>query len=280
MLTDYYILTSKTKLWKPTKEECRSWRGNFCGIPLNLPYAPNGILFTPGYVIYNDETRKRIRDAYKELGHTHFPLNLTNHSTIYHDFYPGWDDHLINTYLKELLRDHIIPVGFVMGDQDTGVSTYADPDLVPIVSSKWEDPAPIRNLAHDQYNNFDKVRAAFPNSLQYWHNPAYQGAPYIGTKDEKNNLVWQFMVNECGIQGLMNQGTAWKNEANDSVNRLNDFIYRLEQGNNGYPKCDIVDFEETAYYMFDMSGNYNQALKWTDKIRRNIMAPIQGYCNG
>ena len=99
----------------------RKWKGNLTpdlGFDLQYgPRTPNGrtIFWTPSYVVYDTDTRKRIRDAYRNaLGFTHFPLNLTNHSTIYRDWYPQWDDSFINTYLEELMRDGMIPVGYTI----------------------------------------------------------------------------------------------------------------------------------------------------------------------
>lgn len=272
----------------PPIDAIRTWKGNLTPyLGWDLPYGPNGVFWTPGYVAYDESTRKRIRDAYRGMGFTHLPMNLTNHSTIYRDFYPHWDDSLINTYLTELLKDEIIPVGYTMGDQDTTVNCKADPSLVPIALGKWEDPTPLKKPAMDSDNRFYLVKEKYPNSVIYWHNPPYQGAPYVDYADWGlpegdsgiNAKVWHFMVDECKVQGLMFQGQAWNNDAQDSINSLGDFALRLGTGHHGWPIADLVDYEETAYYLFNMGGNQEQALAWTKKIR-NTVSPLNGFCNG
>lgn len=273
-------------IW-PSIDKLREFSGNLCGLPLNLQYAPNGILFTPAYVVYDDATRDKIRKSYRDQGWTHFPLNLTNHSSIYRNYYPSWDDALINKYLTELLSSELIPVGFVMGDQDKEVNTHADNDLVPIVVPKWEDSAPIKRPAMDNDNTFYLVKNVFPESLLYWHNPPYQGAPYVEYHDwglspgdsTVNAKVWHYMVDICDVQGLLFQGKAWENDAKDSISVLTDFKNRLKDGVSGWPLADLVDFEETAYYMFNENGNYNQALQMSQKVRRNVWE-LNGFCNG
>jgi len=301
--SDYHINATRTTvgIWEsfetiyldkpawPPIEKLKNWRGQFCALPMNLPYSPNGILFTPGYVVYDEDTRYRIRQVYKESGWTHFPLNLTNHSSIYRDHYPDWDDSNINTYLTELLKDGIIPVGYTMGDSDKVINCKADPSLVPIALGRWEDSAPLVKPALDENNTFHLVRQKYPDSLIYWHNPPYQGAPFVSYADWGlpnndpgiNAKVWRYMVHECGVTGLMFQGKAWENDAQDSIGVLQSFTERLRHGVNGWPIADVIDYEETAYYMFNMGGDYDQAVRWTEKIRNAQGVECNaGYCNG
>jgi len=275
-------------VWPP-HDKLKAWRGQFCALPMDLPYGPNGILFTPGYVVYDSETRARIRATYLEHGWTHFPLNLTNHSSIYRNYYPDWDDSNINTYLTELLKDGIIPVGYTMGDSDRVVNCKADRSLVPIALGRWEDAAPLVKPALDENNTFHLVKEKYPDALIYWHNPPYQGAPYVSYADWElpqddpgiNAKVWRYMVNECGVQGLMFQGKAWEKDAQDSIGVLQSFTERLRHGINGWPIADLIDYEETAYYMFNMNGSYEQAVAWTSKIQSAPGVECNaGFCNG
>jgi hypothetical protein len=272
-----------------TEEEIRDWQGNLCGLPLGLDYSPNGILFTPSYVIYPDDVRDRIRKTYRDNGWRHFPINLTNHSPIYRDVFPDWDDSLINQYLTELLNEGLIPVGYSMGDNDTVINCKAEADLVPIALGKWEDAKPLVKPELDARNTFHLVRERFPKSIIYWHNPPYQGAPFVEYSDWGlpqddpgiNAKVWQYMVHECGVRGLMFQGKAWEKEGSDSISTLRSFIDRLGYGQNGWPApVDIIDYEETAYYMFNMNGSYSKALDMTKKIRDTFGSELQGYGNG
>ena len=281
--------------YKPNEDEIRMWKCNLTpDLGFNLqygPHTPNGhtIFWTPSYVVYDDSTRERIRKAYRDLGFTHFPLNLTNHSTLYRDYYPNWDDTLINKYLEELLSAHLIPGGFCMGDEDTTVNCHADPSLVSWVVGRWEDAAPIKRPALDNDNYFWLVHQAFPNSRLYWHNPPYQGAPFVeydewnSPQDDPgiNAKVWNYMIHDSFVQGFLFQGKAWENDANDSIEVLRSFVERLGHGVSGWPNpVDIVDYEETAYYLFNEGGNQEQALEWTKKIRDYWGSELKGYGNG
>lgn len=286
-MSAYLLLDTAAQTW-PSEDVLRAFRGNLVArLSVELPYAPHGLLFTPAYVVYDAPTRHQIREAYKAQGWTHFPLNLTNHSPIYRDVYPWWDDSLINDYLTELLADGLIPVGFAMGDQDSVVRCKASPDLVPIVIPKWEDAEPLRRPALDADNTFHLVKQQYPRSLLYWHNPPYQGAPFVDYAEWGlpqgdpgiNAKVWRYMVNECGVQGLLFQGKAWEHDANDSISVLNSFRERLKHGVSGWPIADLVDYEETAYYLFNMNGSSAQALAWTEKIRESV-GELDGYGNG
>lgn len=288
MISSAYLLLSQSAPVWPSKDVLRAFRGNLVAkLSFSLPYAPHGLLFTPGYVTYDEPTRRRIREEYKQNGWTHFPLNLTNHSTIYRNYYPQWSDDRINDYLIELLTDGLIPVGYVMGDHDTVVNCKADPELVPIVVPKWEDEKPLKRPALDADNTFHLVRQKYPKSLLYWHNPPYQGAPFVEYADWGlpqgdpgiNAKVWRYMVHECGVQGLLFQGKAWEHDANDSISVLNSFRERLKHGVSGWPIADLVDYEETAFYLFNMNGSNEQALAWTQKIRSSV-GELNGFGNG
>jgi hypothetical protein len=256
----------------PTEAQLRNFSGNLCGMffpGLQYPLIRPGLLFTPGYVVENDFNRARILDQYEG---SHFVVNLTNHSTIYRDYYPNWDDTLINKYLTEILKAGKLPVGVVMGDRDKEVQTNADPSLVSIVLPKWEDATPFTGV-----NTFKLVKNAFPNSLMAWHNPPNQDAPY-NSNGWDNATVWNKM-NEWGVSIFLFQGQAWNDPAN-SIANLQDFVPRLKDGFHGYPHpLTIVDFEETAYYMMNLNGSIKQSKMWTKQIREAIPR-LDGFCNG
>src|SRR5260221_5003560 len=273
----------------PSIDVLRAFRGNFSGLVLPyLKYGPDfpggKLLFTPSYVVESDQNRTWIRRDYKAAGYKHFPLNLTNHSTIYHDDYPDWDDKLIDKYLIELLSDGLIPVGFAMGDNDTTVNTHASPGLVPIVVPKWESPNVIVRPALDDDNYFWLCKKNFGKSLIYWHNPTGVGAPYVDAVlwgrppgSEVNGLVWNYMVNESFVQGLLYQVNLW---VPGYYPRIQDLIDRLVDGGYFWPVCDLVEFESVAYYLFN-GGNYQIA---SNLVRRawEILEPkgVIGFGNG
>jgi len=274
---------------QPSPDVIRHVKGNFGGIivpELQFGFA-NKVLFTPGYVVESSYVRQVIRSRYKnDAGFTHFPINTYNDSPIYHDVYPNWDDSLINQYLEELLSDNIVPMCSLFADNVKTLKGNVSPDLVLSGFTGWENPAPILRPKLDSDNLFWTAKQAYPKALIYWHNPSYQGAPYVDAKDwgrssgdEVNDLVWQYMVNQSGCQGLLNQGKAWENDSADSINRLSDFHERLILGRDNWPIADLVDFEQTVYYLTTMQGNPTLASVWAQRVR-NSCDGLMGYCNG
>lgn len=282
---DIVILSSsKSKPIWPPAEVLRSFKGNFGGLVIpELQYGfPNKVLFTPGYVVESTDVRRIIRRRYKEARLSHFPINLYNTSSIYHNWYPDWDDKLINQYLDELLQDGLIPVGSAFADNVKIVKDVVDPDLVPIVFTGWENPWPIVRPAEDSDNLFYVARQYFKKSLIYWHNPSGQGAPYYYAPDwgypigtELNHIIWSYIVNVSGCQGLLAQNDGWVAGGQVAVLRLQDFAWRF-QGHNGWPICDLVDFEEVVFWNTTMQGNPIM----TGEFIRNQIPELNGYCNG
>jgi hypothetical protein len=283
---------------EPSTDKVRTFRGSFGGIKIEeLRYSINNtkILFTPGYVVESDQVRDRIRKQYFDEGLTHFPINLYNDSPIYHNFYPQWDDNLINMYLEELLSAGLVPVGSAFADNSKVVKQVVDPRLVPAAFTGWENSWPIIRPALDSDNLFWVARQYFgPECLIYWHNPAGQGAPYYNAIDwgyppgtELNATVWNYIVNQSGCQGLLFQGKGWKEPNTNppydgvatSIDRLEDFRIRFGTGFHGWPKCDLVDFEETVYYCTTLNGDYETGMMWARQIREAV-PDLTGWCNG
>jgi hypothetical protein len=272
----------------PSLDVIRHVKGNFGGIivpELQFGFS-NKVLFTPGYVVESAKVRMIIRKRYLDAGFSHFPINTYNDTPIYHNYYPQWDDSLINQYLEELLDDNIIPMCSLFPDNVKTLKGNVSSDLVLSGFVGWENPSPIIRPALDNDNLFYVAKQAYPRSLIYWHNPSYQGAPYVDAKDwgrntgdEVNDRVWQYMINQSGCQGLLNQGNAWQNDSQDSINRLSDFHERLILGRDNWPIADVVDFEQTVYYLTTEQGNPEQALTWAQKVR-NSCDGLMGYCNG
>lgn len=272
---------------KPSHDVIRHVKGNFGGIIVpELEYGfSNKVLFTPGYVVESPAVRAVIRSRYKDEGYTHFPISTYNDNGVYHDVYPNWDDSNINYYLEELLNDNIIPMCSLFADNSKVLKNNVSPDLVLSAFVGWENSAPILRPELDNDNLFFIAKQAYPNALIYWHNPAYQGAPYVDAKDwgrntgdEVNDRVWNYMI-ASGCQGLLNQGIAWENNAIDSIGRLGDFHERLILGHDNWPIADVVDFEQTVYYLTTMQGDSNKALFWAQSVR-NSCDGLSGYCNG
>src|SRR6516225_4614504 len=128
-IVEAVILSSTKKARWPSKDDVRHFHGNFGGIIVNgLSYNPfRNILFTPAYVTEPPASRANIRKIYRDSGFRHFPINLYNTTSIYHNYYPDWNDALINDYLLELLRDGLIPIGSAFADNIKTIKPVVDP---------------------------------------------------------------------------------------------------------------------------------------------------------
>ena len=148
-----------------------------------------GAIFTAAIGVYTPAQRKQILDAYttgpaadgRPRGYTHMAVHLACKpgERTYHALFPprSCDGAFLNTLLRELY-DHappIIPICFVMDDDSESVQLPADFDrsLCRIVVPKWEFPIADCHLK--------AVRAAFPDALLYWENPAGQPVPKADT---------------------------------------------------------------------------------------------------
>jgi hypothetical protein len=205
----------------PTEAEIRAVKGGFCN--LVCPFLKYGVekeggrlLFTPGYVVENEEVRKQIRQTYKLQGWSHFPINCRNGSNIYRDFYPQWDEREINKFLTELWQDGLIPICSILNDNETSFNPYLDSNLVRY-AFWWEDPFPIKRPAFDNDNKFWLVKQQYPKAIVAWHNPPGQEAPYIeytewGLEDNDpgtNALVYRWCV-ASGMSSMLFQGKLGK----------------------------------------------------------------------
>jgi hypothetical protein len=157
------------------------------GVPRGVA---DGILFTANYRLYTAAQRKVIRDVFtgkradsRGLWHhfTHLALSLFCRDVPdYHGVYPPCTTHAqvsLNDALHELLDDHLIPIGFVMHDDEPddlatplSVAGAVDPSLVPLVTPYWEH--------YEVDCAMQKVRALFPTALLYYHNPTNTDAGY------------------------------------------------------------------------------------------------------
>lgn len=271
--------------------ELRAVRGNICGLIIKeLQYGPTRpegrLLWTPGYVVENKDTRKIIREAYKAHNFSHFVVNIRNTNPLYRNYYPNWDESQINTYLEELWNDGLIPVCSVFPDGAKDLNPHVDSSLVKVVFW-WEDPYPIKRPANDKDNKFYIAQSAYPDAIIYWHNPPNQDAPYIDYKewgliegvDLANPEVWNYIVRNNNVKGILFQGKAWEGWENSARN-IADFIPRFHGSMYGLPfPIDVHDFEETAYYLFNDNGDVTLAQEWVEKIRE-AQPDIDGYCNG
>ena len=278
------LLLNQSTEWPPYNQ-LRGVKGNFGGIIIpELEFGfPNKVFYTPGYVCESSRVRQIIRSRYKDAGLVNLPLN-TYGTKVYGNYFPDWNYKLINTYLEELLNEELIPICSLYDENSKVLETNAHPDLVPLGFVGWENPSPLGKPEFNDDNLFWKAKQRYSRSLIYWHNPPYQGAPYVNPHDwgyepgvEFNNVVWQFMV-KSGCQGLLFQSRAWE-DLTRAIGDINDFADRLLLGKNGYPICDLIDFEETVYYLTVMNGNPLIAIELAEQVRDSVKG-LTGYCNG
>jgi len=263
-----------------TDAQLRKFSGQFCGI--HLPISYKEVLFTPAYPIYDEPTRKRIRDEYKKRG-THFPLSLFA-GDIYHGVYPEWDGHNVNDCLRELLGDGLIPVGFAHRD-DGMLAQGVDQSLVPIVVPMWEMNGPLNNDTARINEVTLATKAAFPKALLYVHFTSGHAA---GGHPESDWWTW---AKSIGVRGLLYQDGNW-DDPQAMWDRCVDFLIRFGSGYHGWPTdIDFVMYENCAYPAFWGGWTEAQCKALNDSLRAKAPAvyteggqtftgDFAGFCNG
>lgn len=261
----------------------RAFKGNFGSIHIpDLPYGPNHVLFTPGYVCYDDQWRRRIRDEYKARGYTHFPISLFP-GPIYYDFYPAWDQSRINDFLRELWDDGLIPVCYDHSD-DNVQAPGVDPSLVRIVVPMWEMNGPLSQLDEPQADQsfsgpitecIKRTRARYPDALCYIHF-----APLHGAGGEPEGPWWHW-AKWLGVAGSLYDCNT---DAQSAFDRAADFLVRFK-GYHGWPSgLDLVLHETTAYQAFHDGWSEAQSDAYnSDILRRSPAVLVEGgvdYTNG
>lgn len=245
-----------------------------------------GAIFTPGINAYTPEQRQLIYDAYttgagaagRPRGYTHMAVHLgcKPGERGYHAIYPPHpcDGGFLNTLLREMY-DHtppIIPICFVMNDDDPAVNLPADFDrsLCRLVVPKWEFPVADCDLK--------AVRAAFPDALLYWENPAGQLSPKkdpCSPSPFPEGRAWfQHAVRAYGLRGILAE-TDMRTLGPDPAAAAG----AIAEARDTWQDVDAVLFETDIYQKFWDGRSEADGVAYNDAIRR--AAPwLKGFMSG
>jgi hypothetical protein len=270
----------------------------------------DGILFTANYRLYTAAQRQVIRDVFTgkrpdKFGRfhhfTHYVISLFCRDVPdYHGVYPPCTTAAkvsLNDALHELIDDQLIPMGFVMHDDEPddastplSVEGLVDPALVPLVSPYWEH--------YEVDCAMQKVRALFPKALLYYHNPAntdagYPDRCYAGSDAQYGALGggrgwWEHFKNAyrgAGVWMQNDQGTV-----DDVRARLADFVIRFQFGYHAWPiGLDTVWFEDTntVFDNFWQGGDEAANERRADQVlvmplcgEASLCGSVAGYASG
>ena len=191
--------------------DTRWFRGSFC-IPGGLPGSPYGDgkrIWTPAYGCYDDTWRKKMRDAYKARGYTHFVYNLAG--LPYGGDYPELADDpgRVRRDLQELEADGFVPVCCLTDDRNPKHilnSASSCSDLICSYFPVWEMNGPLgdSNKAVEEQNCKDVIlaaRSAVPDADCWLHFTPGHGS--ISYASEQGGWEW---CQEHGTVGLLGQG--------------------------------------------------------------------------
>ena len=250
-------------------------KGDTGGTPRGLL---DGAIFTGAIASYRYEQRRAIFDAYTARGYTHMAVHLgcTPDERRYHAIYPArpCNGAFLNTLLRELY-DHapsIIPICFVMNDGDASLRLPADFDrsLCRLVVPKWEFPVADCDLKG--------VRAAFPDALLYWENPAGQAAPKpdaCAPSPFPEGRAWfQHAKRAYGLRGVLVE-TDMRVLGRDPAAA----VRAIEQAREAWQDVDAVLFETDIYQKFWDGRSEADGVAYNDAIRKAVPW-LRGFMSG
>jgi hypothetical protein len=245
-----------------------------------------GAIFTPSITVYTPPQRQSIYDAYtrgpgpagRPRGYTHMAVHLECRpgERGYHALFPPYpcDGAFLNGILREMY-DHappIIPICFVMSDDSQAVTLPDgfDRGLCRLVVPKWEFPVADCDLK--------AVRAAFPDALLYWENPAGQIAP---------------KPDRCSPQPFP-EGRAWFQHAKRAYNLRGilietdvralgpdpaDAARAIESAHDAWQDVDAVLFETDIYQKFWDGRSEADGVAYNDAILTSVPW-LKGFVSG
>lgn len=246
----------------------------------------DGAIFTPGIASYTPEQRKLILDAYttgagpgdRPRGYTHIAVHLgcKPGERGYHAIYPprACDGALLNALLHEMY-DHappVIPVCFVMNDDEHAVNLPSDFDrsLCRLVVPKWEFPVADCDLR--------AVRAAFPDALLYWENPASQISPKKDacspTPFPQGRAWFQHAQRAYGLRGILVETDIRVLGTNPAA-----AIREIEKARDAWQDVDAVLFETDLYQKFWDGRTEAESVAYNDAILKAIPW-LKGFMSG
>jgi hypothetical protein len=258
-------------------------KGDKGGTPRGLL---EGAIFTPAINVYTPEQRQLIYDAYttgrgadgRARGYTHMAVHLgcKPGERGYHAIYPPHpcDGAFLNTLLREMYAHAppIVPICFVMNDDDQTVNLAADFDraLCRLVVPKWEFPVADCDLK--------AVRAAFPDALLYWENPAGQLSPRkdaCSPSPFPEGRAWfQHATRAYALRGVLVE-TDLRVLGGDPLAAA----VAIAKARDTWQDVDAVLFETDIYQKFWDGRSEAESVAYNDEVLR--AAPwIKGFMSG
>ncbi len=250
-------------------------KGDTGGTPRGLL---EGAIFTGALASYRYQQREAIFDAYTARGYTHMAVHLgcTPDERRYHAIFPArpCNGAFLNALLRELY-DHtplIIPICFVMNDGETSLRLPADFDrsLCRLVVPKWEFPVADCDLK--------AVRAAFPDALLYWENPADQTAPKpdaCSPSPFPEGRAWfQHAKRAYGLRGVLVE-TDIRVLGTDPAAA----VRAIERARDTWQDVDAVLFETDIYQKFWDGRSEAEGVAYNDVIRKAVPW-LKGFMSG
>jgi len=245
-----------------------------------------GAIFTGAITGYRWEQRQAIYDAYttgtgpdgRPRGYTHMAVHLGCKPGVreYHGIYPPHpcNGAFLNALLGELYNHAppIIPICFVMNDDDRSVNLPADFDrsLCRLVVPKWEFPVADCDLK--------AVRAAFPDALLYWENPAGQSAPKRDSCSPSplpEGRAWfQHAKRAYGLRGVLVETDLRVLGATPEA-----AVRAIERARDAWQDVDAVLFETDIYQKFWNGRSEREGVAYNDAIRKAVPW-LKGFMSG
>jgi hypothetical protein len=245
-----------------------------------------GAIFTGAINIYTPSQRRLIYDAYttgagvggRPRGYTHMAVHLgcKPGARDYHAIFPPHpcDGAFLNTLLREMY-DHsprIIPICFVMNDDDRAVKLPADFDrsLCRLVVPKWEFPVADCDLKG--------VRAAFPDALLYWENPADQVTPKADACSPapfpEGRAWFQHAKRAYGLRGVLIETDIRVLGADPAA-----AARAIQNARDVWQDVDAVLFETDIYQKFWNGRTEAEGVAYNDAIR-SAVPWLKGFTSG
>jgi hypothetical protein len=258
-------------------------KGDTGGTPRGLL---DGAIFTGAIASYRYEQRQAIFDAYTKgagvagtpRAYTHMAVHLgcAPDERRYHSIFPArpCNGAFLNALLREFY-DHappVIPICFVMNDGDTALRLPADFDrsLCRLVVPKWEFPVADCDLK--------AARAAFPDALLYWENPAAQTTPKpdaCSPSPFPEGRAWfQHAKAAYGLRGVLVE-TDIRVLGRDPAAA----IRALESARDTWQDVDAVLFETDVYQKFWDGRTEAEGVAYNDAIRK-ALPWLKGFMSG
>jgi hypothetical protein len=245
-----------------------------------------GAIFTAAIGVYTPSQRQAIYDAYtkgagvggRPRAYTHMPVHLgcKPGERSYHALFPPHpcDGAFLNTLLREMY-DHappIIPICFAMNDDDHTLNLPADFDrsLCRLVVPKWEFPVADCDLK--------AVRAAFPDALVYWENPADQVTPKADacspTPFPEGRAWFQHAKRAYGLRGVLIETDIRVLGADPA-----SAVRAIQNAHDAWQDVDAILFETDIYQKFWNGRSEAEGVAYNDAILKAVPW-LRGFTSG